>query len=186
MYEHGFRAYRGQSVSENHEESASLYANFSQVAVRNPYAWNYGHDAETIKSIGTVSKRNRIICLPCTRSLLYLTIIVLLIWVVDPLLMNAFNTVNLAAACVLTTTEYAQQLQIPEDKWIYPLSGAGYKDSDYCKFLTVYMKIVLKSDYPVWERPNFFESPSISKSLDQCLSSSQVDRDEIDFYDFYS
>jgi hypothetical protein len=100
--------------------------------------------------------------------------------------MNAFNTVNLAAACVLTTTEYAQQLQIAEDKWIYPLSGAGYKDSDYCTLRTVYMKIVLKSSYSVWERPNFFESPSISKSLDQCLSSSQIDRDEIDLYDFYS
>ncbi|KAJ5604363.1 Thiolase [Penicillium lagena] len=167
--DHGFRAHRGQSVSENHEESAFLYANFSQVAARNPYAWNYGHDAETMKSIGTVSKRNRIICLPCITSLLHLTVVILLICVADPLLMNAFNTVNLAAACVLTTTEYAQQLQIPKDKWIYPLSGAGYKDSDY-----------------FWERPNFFESPSVSKSLDQCLSSSQIDRDEIDLYDFYS
>ncbi|KAJ5805350.1 hypothetical protein N7474_011237 [Penicillium riverlandense] len=112
LYEHGFRAHRGQSVSENHEESAILYANFSQVAARNPHAWNYGHDADTIKSIGTVTKRNH------------------------PLLMNAFNTVNLAAACVLTTTEYAQQLQIPKDKWIYPLSGAGYKDSDFWLSIT--------------------------------------------------
>lgn len=100
--------------------------------------------------------------------------------------MNAFNAVNLAAACVLTTTEYAQKLQIPEDKWIYPLSGAGYKDSDYCTFLAVQMKIILKSTFSVWERPNFFESPSISKSLNQCLGSSQLDRDEIDLYDFYS
>ena len=51
----------------------------------------------------------------------------------DPLLMNAFNIVNLAAACVVTSTEYARELDIPESKWIYPRSGAGYRDSDQCK-----------------------------------------------------
>ena len=47
--------------------------------------------------------------------------------------MNAFNIVNLAAACVVTSTEYARELGIPESKWIYPRSGAGYRDSDQCK-----------------------------------------------------
>ena len=46
--------------------------------------------------------------------------------------MNAFNMVNLAAACILTSTDYAKKLGIPEEKWIYPLSGAGYRDSDHC------------------------------------------------------
>ena len=50
----------------------------------------------------------------------------------DPLLMNAFNNVNLAGACILTSTEYARQLGIAESKWIYPLGGAGTKDSDNC------------------------------------------------------
>lgn len=47
--------------------------------------------------------------------------------------MNAFNTVNLSAACILTSTEYAKKLGIPESKWIYPLSAAGDKDSEDCK-----------------------------------------------------
>lgn len=51
----------------------------------------------------------------------------------DPLLMNAFNNVNLAAACILTSTEYAKQLGIPEARWVYPLGGAGTKDSSDCK-----------------------------------------------------
>lgn len=34
--------------------------------------------------------------------------------------MNAFNTVNLGAACIVTSTDFAKQLDIPEDKWIYP------------------------------------------------------------------
>ena len=49
--------------------------------------------------------------------------------------MNAFNTVNLAGAVVLTSTEYAEQLGIAKDKWIYPLGGAGTKDSDACKII---------------------------------------------------
>ena len=55
-----------------------------------------------------------------------------LIEMLDPLLMNAFNNVNLAAACILTSTEYATELGIPEDKWIYPLGGAGTRDSSDC------------------------------------------------------
>lgn len=48
--------------------------------------------------------------------------------------MNAFNTVNLAAACILTTTTFARELGIPESKWIYPLGGAGTSDSSRCTF----------------------------------------------------
>lgn len=47
--------------------------------------------------------------------------------------MNAFNTVNLAAACIVTSTEFAKQLGIPEDKWVYPLGGAGTADHDDCE-----------------------------------------------------
>jgi hypothetical protein len=49
--------------------------------------------------------------------------------------MNAFNTVNLAGACLLTNVEYAKELGIPEDRWIYPLGGAGTQDSGDCKSL---------------------------------------------------
>jgi hypothetical protein len=51
----------------------------------------------------------------------------------DPLLMNAFNTVNLAGACLLTSVEYAREIGIPENRWIYPLGGAGTKDSYDCE-----------------------------------------------------
>ena len=47
--------------------------------------------------------------------------------------MNAFNTVNLAGACLLTSTDYAKELGIPESQWIYPLGGAGTSDSSDCK-----------------------------------------------------
>lgn len=51
----------------------------------------------------------------------------------DPLLMNAFNGVNLSAACILTSTEHAEKLGIPKDKWVYVLGGAGTHEKDDCK-----------------------------------------------------
>jgi hypothetical protein len=51
----------------------------------------------------------------------------------DPLLMNAFNNINLAAACILTSVDFARELGIPEEKWIYLLGGAGTRDSDECE-----------------------------------------------------
>lgn len=38
----------------------------------------------------------------------------------------------------------------------------------------------------VWERPNFYSSPSISRSLDASIQVSGLTKDEIDLYDFYS
>lgn len=151
LFENGFRAHRGQSIQQNNNESAQMYAEFAQVAEQNPHAWTYGKPAETAESIGTVTKRNRMICFPY------------------PLLMNAFNTVNLAATCLLTSTEYAKELGIPKNKWIYPLAGAGTRDSN---------------DF--WERPNYHSSPAISKSLDACLQWSGLSKDQIDLFDFYS
>ena len=65
LYENGFRALRGQSLAENNEESAELYAQFAKVAEKHPISWFHGKPAETRESIGTVTKKNRMICYPC-------------------------------------------------------------------------------------------------------------------------
>ncbi|KAH9873777.1 hypothetical protein IAQ61_004404 [Plenodomus lingam] len=150
LYENAFRAHRGQSVQANHIESAKLYAEFSKVAERNEFAWNQGK-ADSEEVIGTVGGRNRMICFPY------------------PLLMNAFNTVNLASAIILTSTSFARTLGIPASKWIYPLGGASTKDSD-----------------EFWKRPNFYTSPSISRSIDTCLELSGISASDIDLLDIYS
>jgi len=49
--------------------------------------------------------------------------------------MNAFNTVNLAAAVILTSTKLAKDFGIPESKWIYPIGGAGTSDASDCEFM---------------------------------------------------
>jgi hypothetical protein len=66
LYENAYRAHRGQSLHANNRESADMYADFARVAEANQYAWSYGKTAATTDSIGSVSKANRMICLPCT------------------------------------------------------------------------------------------------------------------------
>ncbi|KAF2723013.1 hypothetical protein K431DRAFT_265670 [Polychaeton citri CBS 116435] len=151
LYENGFRAHNGQSITGNHDQSAELYGQFAKVASTNANAWAYGREPKSSSEIGTPSKENRMICFPY------------------PLLMNAFNNVNLAAAIVLTNVELASGLGVPEEKWIYPLGGAGYSEGNN-----------------FWDRPNFHSSSAISRSIDGCLAASGLGRDEIDLFDLYS
>ena len=38
----------------------------------------------------------------------------------------------------------------------------------------------------VWERPEYWWSPAISRALDAALEASGLDKEDIDLYDFYS
>ncbi|KAJ5823879.1 hypothetical protein N7447_006219 [Penicillium robsamsonii] len=151
MYENALRWRRAQSPLENLEESSSLYGRFADTASQHPMAWNYGNSPKTAKDIGNITKKNRMICFPY------------------PLLMNAFNDVNLASACIMTTTECAERMGISRDKWIFPLGGGRAKDS---------------KDF--WNRPNFYSSGAIASALDLCFQSAGLCKDDIDLFDFYS
>ncbi|QSZ29960.1 hypothetical protein DSL72_004478 [Monilinia vaccinii-corymbosi] len=152
LFENAFRALRHQSQGENHAESAKLYAQFAKIAAGNEYAWNKeqagGLDEEKIRTVG---KRNRMICWPY------------------PLLMNAFNNVNMAACCIVTSVEFAREVGISEDKWIYPLGGAGMREREN-----------------FWERPNFYSSEALETSLDSAMSVSGLKTEDIDLFDLYS
>jgi hypothetical protein len=50
----------------------------------------------------------------------------------DPLLMNAFNDVNIAGACLLTSTDCAERMGISREKWIFPLGGGRGEDTAEC------------------------------------------------------
>ncbi|KAH0276763.1 hypothetical protein KCU91_g3641, partial [Aureobasidium melanogenum] len=150
LYENSFRHRRKQSIRANHEESSALYAQFAQVAKENTFAWNYGKAASK-QDIGTVSKTNRMICFPY------------------PLLMNAFNTVSLAAACIVTSVGHARSLGIPESRWVYPSGGAGSAE-----------------DYDFWKRPAFDSAAAIGASIDLALKNAGLQKEQIDLFDFYS
>ncbi|ROV98064.1 hypothetical protein VMCG_07031 [Cytospora schulzeri] len=151
LYENAFRAHRAQTLQENNDESAALYAEFAKVASRNQTSWNYGNPPASKEDIGTVSRRNRLICLPY------------------PLLMNAFNTVNLAAAVILTSAQNASDLGVPKEKWVYLRGGSGKQENEN-----------------FWERPNFHHSEAISAALDEGLACSGLKIDDVDALDLYS
>ena len=65
LFENAFRAHHGQTIAQNHDESAQLYADFAKVAEKQPYAWSYDKPAASKETISTVTKRNRMICFPC-------------------------------------------------------------------------------------------------------------------------
>ncbi|EYB22866.1 hypothetical protein FG05_11168 [Fusarium graminearum] len=151
LYENAYRKQNQQSYIENHHESSELYTQFDKIACQHPNSWRAEETPRTLEDIKTVSKRNRMICTPY------------------PLLMNAFNGVNLAAACIITSTEYATKLGVPREKWVYVTGGAGSNDS---------------SDF--WERSNYYSSPAIEYSIDNALKAAGLEKDEIDCFDFYS
>ncbi|KAH7040931.1 thiolase [Microdochium trichocladiopsis] len=151
MYENGFRSHEGQTFAENTSESADMYAAFDAIACKQPYSWRSGASPKTASDIGTPTPKNRMICMPY------------------PLLMNAFNTVNLSGACILTSTEHARKLGIPEEKWVYILGGAGTSDSSQ-----------------FWDRPNYFSSPALTQSIDAALEASGITKNDIDCFDIYS
>ena len=66
LYENGLRAHRGQSIEQNNRESARLYAEFAQIAERNEFSWFFGEPVLTEEEIAVVTRRNRMICFPCT------------------------------------------------------------------------------------------------------------------------
>lgn len=104
--------------------------------------------------------------------------------------MNAFNTVNLAAACILTSAENAIKLGVPPEKWVYPLGGAGRKEKERCRSSrpSIFLLQTVADDATktVWERPNFHYSEAISATLDECLLSAGLGVDELDAVDLYS
>ncbi|WZH46882.1 TLP1_add_C domain-containing protein [Fusarium acuminatum] len=151
LYENAYRKHNQQSFDENNAESAKLYADFDRIACGHPISWRSGESPRDANTIRTATKQNRMICTPY------------------PLLMNAFNGVNLASACIVTSVEYATKLGVPQDKWVYITGGAGSND---------------KSNF--WERSNYFSSLAIEYSIDKALESAGITKDEIDCFDFYS
>lgn len=183
MYENALRAHRRQTQQENHRESAELYASFDEIACRHPFSWRHGETPRDAETIGTVTEKNRMICSPCEQ--LTRTIEEPKLTKIDPLLMNAFNNVNLAAACILTSVDRAESLGIPRNKWVYLLGGAGISDSDNGE-LEKPVKMLCLIYHVVWERSNFYSSPSLEQSLDAGLAASGLALEDVDCFDFYS
>jgi acetyl-CoA C-acetyltransferase len=112
LYENAAPSGWGQTPMQALQESAELWARYSNVAAANPHAWL--QRAYSATEIGTASPSNRLIAWPYTKHM-----------VANPL-------VNQGAAVILTSAAKARELGIPERDWVYVCSGASARESsDY-------------------------------------------------------
>ena len=149
LFENAIRAHLSQSIDEHQQYVAELCSRFTQVAAKNPYAWF--PTARTPDEIKTVGPDNRWIGFPYPKR------------------MNAIMEVDQAAAVLVTGTETAKELGIPEDKWVY-VHGCGQANDKWL----------------VSDRVNYYRSPAIKAATGRALAQAGFGVDDIDFFDLYS
>lgn len=149
MFENALRAHRGWSIPRHRDHLGALCARLAAVAKDNPYAWF--RDGKSAEEITTVTDANRIIGWPY------------------PKYMNAIIAVDQAAALLLTDTETARALGVPEERWVYVVGCGDATDHWY-----------------VSDRVNYWSSPAIRAAGAQALAQARLSIDEIDLFDLYS
>jgi acetyl-CoA C-acetyltransferase len=94
------RVAEGESIDENRDVLAGLWAGFSAVAATNPHAWD--RSAHTTADIREPRPDNRMIAFPYTKA------------------MVANNTVDMASAIVLCSVAVARELGIDDERLVFP------------------------------------------------------------------
>lgn len=105
LFEDSLRLRAGRTVDEQRDHCAALWARFSDVARRNPYAWDRSH--HDVAAIRDESATNRMITFPYT------------------LAMVANNRVNMSSAILITSDSLATSVGVPVDRRVYPLVVAS-------------------------------------------------------------
>lgn len=149
MFESAIRAAAGRSVEDHRRHLGRLYSGLSEVAAGNPHAWI--REAKTPEEITTVTASNRMIGLPY------------------PKLMNSNNDVDMAAAVIMCSVDAARRLGVPEDRWVFPLSGADCQEHNF-----------------VSHRDSFHRTPAIEIGGARALELAGVGIDDVSVVDLYS
>ncbi|MCU1449991.1 MAG: acetyl-CoA acetyltransferase [Acidimicrobiales bacterium] len=108
IFENALRAAAGESIDDHQAKIAALWSRFSEVAATNPNAWS--PEARTASDIATVTADNRWIGFPYTKA------------------MNANLDTDQSAAVIVCSVEAARSAGVPEEKWVFPWSGADAFD----------------------------------------------------------
>jgi acetyl-CoA C-acetyltransferase len=99
LLENARRARLGVGVAEYRQRMGELFAPFTKVAAKNPYASSPVE--RSVDELTTVTENNRMICDPYPRLLL------------------ARDQVNQGAAVLLMSVEAARRHGVPEQKWVF-------------------------------------------------------------------
>jgi len=108
LFENALRAAASEGIDEHQVKISELWARFSDIAARNPYAWQ--QQRRTAEEIRTPGGDNRMIGFPY------------------PKLMNSNIDVDQGAGLIICSVEAARRLGVPADRWVFPHSGADGHD----------------------------------------------------------
>jgi acetyl-CoA C-acetyltransferase len=152
MFETALRAARrseGVGPEEHLRQVGRLWSRFSEVAARNPHAWI--RRAMTTEEVITPGDRNRMVGLPYTK------------------VMNSNNDVDQAAAVIICSVDRARALGVPEDRWVFPHSGADCHEHPF-----------------ISEREHFHTTPAVAAGGRLALELAGLAIDDIAHLDLYS
>ena len=99
LFENALRARDGRSLSEHQARLGALFAPFTRVAARNPFAWF--PIERSPDELVTVSDANRMISFPYPKYL------------------NAIMEVDQSAGVLIASVEMARELGVPEAQWVF-------------------------------------------------------------------
>jgi acetyl-CoA C-acetyltransferase len=111
MFETALRAVAGRPPEDHLVAISELWAGFSEVAAKNPFAWI--RDVKSAEEIRTTTPDNRLVGLPYRKY------------------MNSNNDVDMAAALIMCTADRARRLGIAADRWVFPQAGTDCHEHPY-------------------------------------------------------
>ncbi len=149
LFETALRASVGHDVAEHQVVVSELWSRFSSVAAGNPHAWS--REPLSAEAIRTVSPDNRMVSFPYPKR------------------MCANIEVDQAAALILCSFEAAQAAGVPDDRLVFPQSGADAHDH-----------------YFFSEREHLDTSPAIAITGRAALDAAGLGVDDVTRFDLYS
>jgi acetyl-CoA C-acetyltransferase len=108
LIENAIRRDAGRTQDEHLDVIAGLWSRFSEVAATQPNAWS--SQTYTTEELRTATPGNRQVTLPYLK------------------LLNSNIQVDQGGAVILTSVAKAQELGVPEDRWVYVHAGARATD----------------------------------------------------------
>jgi acetyl-CoA C-acetyltransferase len=149
LFENALRGANGWTMAEHAARIGGLWSRFSAVAAGNPHAWiRRFHSPEEII---TPTAANRMISFPY------------------PKLCTANMTVDQGAGYIVCSVEAARAAGVPEDRWVFPLSGSDANDHWFLS-----------------HRPELHRSPAIRLAGEAVLEMAGLGIDDIGPIDLYS
>jgi acetyl-CoA C-acetyltransferase len=149
LFENALRAARGWTMEEHADRIGTLWARFSDVASANVYAWI--PTPRTAAEIITSAPDNRMISFPY------------------PKLCTANMQVDQGAGYIVCSVGAARAAGVPEERWVFPLSGADGNDHWF-----------------ISQRPELHRSPAIRLAGGAALELAGIGADDLAAIDLYS